>query len=309
MLRLTKNRQVLVAIAACLYIVGSVLASLFVQTVPVSAAPSVCYFTSSTNVAHAEVAPCTTFEPLAQLFLGHPFRSEDHCYSMHRSLPGLNEAPLSSQQCASLAASASSTATAEKKCWTLNGPMSGYDDLSFFYSTIKDSDHLCSQAEMDIIRSKYGSGPEPGYCYVFSTEDTTEVRRATCAHLFAIILASNSYAETDATLTPPNATREEIDTACRVPAGQQITEDLAEKCLKANPLMQWIAWIVNMLSAGAGVIIVLMIVIGGIQYSTAGANPQAVSAAKSKIINAILALLALIFLYAFLQWLVPGGIF
>jgi uncharacterized ion transporter superfamily protein YfcC len=48
---------------------------------------------------------------------------------------------------------------------------------------------------------------------------------------------------------------------------------------------------------------------GGIQYSTSGGNPQAASAAKKRMSNAFLALLALVFLYTFLQWIVPGGIF
>jgi len=60
---------------------------------------------------------------------------------------------------------------------------------------------------------------------------------------------------------------------------------------------------------GVGVIITVMIVIAGIQYMTARDNAQAVQAAKSKIMNAFIALVAFIFLYAFLQWLVPGGLF
>lgn len=67
--------------------------------------------------------------------------------------------------------------------------------------------------------------------------------------------------------------------------------------------------IADALSVVVGVIIVAMIVVGGIQYSSAGSNPQAVSAAKKKISQALLALLIYFFLFAFLQWLVPGGVF
>jgi hypothetical protein len=61
------------------------------------------------------------------------------------------------------------------------------------------------------------------------------------------------------------------------------------------------------LSAGVGIIVIVMVIIAGIQYSTAGGDPQKVAAARTKIFNAILALVAFIFLFAFLQWLLPGG--
>lgn len=52
-----------------------------------------------------------------------------------------------------------------------------------------------------------------------------------------------------------------------------------------------------------------MIVIGGIQYSLSKGDSGAVASAKKRIVNALLALLAFIFLRAFLEWIIPGGIF
>jgi hypothetical protein len=52
-----------------------------------------------------------------------------------------------------------------------------------------------------------------------------------------------------------------------------------------------------------------MLIFGGIQYTTSGSNPQAVSAAKKKILNVVIALVAYALLYSFFQWLVPGGPF
>ncbi len=66
---------------------------------------------------------------------------------------------------------------------------------------------------------------------------------------------------------------------------------------------------INFLSAIAGIIVVGSIVWGAIQYTTAGSDPQKVSAAKNRIFNAVIALMAYIFIFSFLQWLVPGGIF
>lgn len=65
---------------------------------------------------------------------------------------------------------------------------------------------------------------------------------------------------------------------------------------------------IKFLSAGVGLIVTIMIIIAGIQYSMAGGDPQKVAAAKSKITNAIVALVTYIFFFALLQWLWPGGL-
>jgi hypothetical protein len=65
--------------------------------------------------------------------------------------------------------------------------------------------------------------------------------------------------------------------------------------------------IINFLAALVGIVVTIMLIAGGIQYSSAGGDPAKVSAAKTKIMNALIALLAFFFIYAGLQWLVPGG--
>lgn len=72
---------------------------------------------------------------------------------------------------------------------------------------------------------------------------------------------------------------------------------------------QYLIPFIDFLSAGVGLIVTIMIVIGGIQYTTSQDNPQAVSAAKHRITNAIIALVMFGLMYSLLQWLVPGGIF
>lgn len=66
--------------------------------------------------------------------------------------------------------------------------------------------------------------------------------------------------------------------------------------------------IINILSAMVGVVIVAMLIVGGIQYSSAGDDPKKITAAKSRISNAILAFVVFIFMFAFLNWVVPGGV-
>lgn len=76
-----------------------------------------------------------------------------------------------------------------------------------------------------------------------------------------------------------------------------------------NPIFTWLNLISNILAGIVGVGAILMVIWGGIQYITARDNAQAVQSAKEKIINVVIGLAAFIFLYAFLQWLIPGGIF
>jgi hypothetical protein len=65
---------------------------------------------------------------------------------------------------------------------------------------------------------------------------------------------------------------------------------------------------INVLSALVGIVVVTMIVIGGVQYSAAGDDASKITAAKKRIINAIIAFVCFIFMFAFLQYIVPGGV-
>lgn len=76
-----------------------------------------------------------------------------------------------------------------------------------------------------------------------------------------------------------------------------------------NPILSYLAGIINFLALGVPVVVVAAIIVGGIQYITAGGVPQKLEAARKRIINALIALVTFIFLYAILRWLVPGDIF
>jgi len=66
--------------------------------------------------------------------------------------------------------------------------------------------------------------------------------------------------------------------------------------------------LVNIVSGLIGVVVVLNIVIGGIQYTTAGDNPNKVQAARQKITNSIIALIAFAFSVVALPWIVTIGV-
>ncbi|HZL07945.1 MAG TPA: pilin [Candidatus Dormibacteraeota bacterium] len=66
---------------------------------------------------------------------------------------------------------------------------------------------------------------------------------------------------------------------------------------------------INLFSVTFGFIAVASIIMGGIQYASSTGDPQKVTAAKQRITNTLIALVAYFFLYGFLQFLIPGGAF
>lgn len=66
---------------------------------------------------------------------------------------------------------------------------------------------------------------------------------------------------------------------------------------------------INVLTLSFGILAIISIIIGGINYATSEGDPQKTARAKNRIFNTIIAIVAYMFLYAFLQFLVPGGAF
>lgn len=83
----------------------------------------------------------------------------------------------------------------------------------------------------------------------------------------------------------------------------------SKNCLADNPLIQELVKIFNLLSALVGIVVIGVIIFGGIQYSASHGDPQAVAQARKRITNAVLALIAYLFFFALLQYLIPGGPF
>jgi len=73
-------------------------------------------------------------------------------------------------------------------------------------------------------------------------------------------------------------------------------------------ILDYLVLFINVLSGLVGIIVVGSIIFAGIQYSTSGGDPSKVSAAKDRIRNAVIALVFFIFMYGFLDYLVPGGV-
>jgi len=66
---------------------------------------------------------------------------------------------------------------------------------------------------------------------------------------------------------------------------------------------------INLLSIVIGLVVAASLIMGAIQYTASSGDPQKTSAAKSRIQNTLFAFLAYAFMYAFLNFLIPGGLF
>ncbi|MBL8122449.1 hypothetical protein JNM87_06925 [Candidatus Saccharibacteria bacterium] len=65
---------------------------------------------------------------------------------------------------------------------------------------------------------------------------------------------------------------------------------------------------IKVLSALAGVGVVIGILIGAIQYASSGGDPQKTAQGKGKIVKSIVALIFFMFLYSGIQFMSPGGV-
>ena len=118
------------------------------------------------------------------------------------------------------------------------------------------------------------------------------------------VYADHPACQTDCTTTTPGTTSTNAD--CNTPSPSATT---LNQCVKHDQIVTDLNVIVNILSALVGVVVTGVIVLGGVQYSIAGDSPDAVSKAKQRITNGLLALVIFILTYAFLQWIIPGGVF
>jgi hypothetical protein len=65
---------------------------------------------------------------------------------------------------------------------------------------------------------------------------------------------------------------------------------------------------IKVLTALVGIVAVLSIIVAGIQYAGSADDPGVVTKAKQRIFKVVVGLVAYVFLVAFLNYLIPGGI-
>lgn len=126
-----------------------------------------------------------------------------------------------------------------------------------------------------------------------------------CSNGGGVVLTDSTSQPASASTTPPagsnTPTGANLRGDCKPGQGVDLDES---NC----GILAYLITGINILSALVGVVVVTMIAVGGIQYSLARDNPQATSAAKGRILNALIALVAYIFMWTFLQYIIPGGV-
>ncbi|MFO0881998.1 MAG: hypothetical protein U0491_00930 [Candidatus Saccharimonadales bacterium] len=134
--------------------------------------------------------------------------------------------------------------------------------------------------------------------------DDTACGQAAYKKYITAVCKTNTACAKDKTkvLVKPVAVAQSVTVGSIYPNSEKYSTD-------NNPIITWLKVAINIFAGIIGIGAVLMIIVGGLQYSAARDNPQAVQAAKTRIANVVLGLAAFIFLYAFLQWLIPGGAF
>lgn len=67
--------------------------------------------------------------------------------------------------------------------------------------------------------------------------------------------------------------------------------------------------VINILTGGIGIAAVGGIIYGSMLYTSAGGDPAKVKKAKEIIVNIVIGLIAYVFMYSFLNYITPGGLF
>jgi hypothetical protein len=87
------------------------------------------------------------------------------------------------------------------------------------------------------------------------------------------------------------------------------------KCIKSgsneddNAILNYLRPIIIFITAGVGMVLVLMIIIAGIRWIISQGNPQGIAAAQKLLFGAVVSLLVFIFAVAILNYLIPGKLF
>lgn len=118
---------------------------------------------------------------------------------------------------------------------------------------------------------------------------------------------------------PPGQT--EVNGQCKCPSGQQavtlpvdqggsgcVPINQSSASLEDNPIFFYLRNILIFLSGGVGLAVVGGIIFGAYMYITARGNAAQTQQGQTVIINAVVGLLLYIFMFAILQFIIPGGI-
>jgi hypothetical protein len=150
------------------------------------------------------------------------------------------------------------------------------------------------------------------YCVLTSgNEGHTTTRRTNSTPTLSSITTAPDNQCADGTTPPGNDVKNcpvTTTTPSNGPGDPAVNGGHCSDVKNCDLIQNFINPFINLLAALVGVAVTISIVVGGIQYSNSGGDAQAVAAAKARIRNAIIALITFIFLWALLDFLIPGGL-
>lgn len=116
---------------------------------------------------------------------------------------------------------------------------------------------------------------------------------------------------TCASCYPVKVKDKETTTTNCIDCNEVACSDSAVECNgdRCDLIKSYVNPIIAVLSALVGLVVVLSLIIGGIQYAASEGDPQKAANAKTRLQKTVFAFVVYIFLYALLQFLIPGGIF
>ncbi len=262
-----------------------------------------CFQHSNVGDAAFHSVDCnsSSYNTLITSLTGAP-PQDDQCYNIGEL--SVDKRPVTSDACKKWIADADATNSVPANCIAIDGSMGDWSegkiqDLNLYHPNAKCTDYIDRIKAAGFVVSEQTF--QNGQCYLLFKESDAKYtyRQTECGQGLESLIVHTQISNPDQVI--PTADRETV-----VHCGEH-GETTAE-CLAANPLVKMLNNIVSFVSAGVGVIVVIMVIIGGIQYVTAGNNPQAVAAAKKRIYNALIALVAFLLIFSFMNWLIPGGI-
>lgn len=122
-----------------------------------------------------------------------------------------------------------------------------------------------------------------------------------------LAVPAHTYAQSNVGNSVDDSSDEDLDNNDSTENG--VNGSTTDKCPEGKCIVEkYINPGIKAFAALAGVAVAAGIVIGGIEYTISTDDPSKVSAAKDRITKSIIALLAFMLLFAFLNYIVPGGI-
>jgi hypothetical protein len=134
---------------------------------------------------------------------------------------------------------------------------------------------------------------------------------ASCGLLLALTAPALASAAPTTTFAVGAVTCSSSETAIKS-AGDSVAHSCCPNTVKNKNattclFAKYINPLVNLLSAVVAVVVVIGIIVGAVQFSSSAGDPQKAANGKNHIRNALFGLLAYLLLYAFLQFIIPGG--